>query len=519
MTEAELDQLLEHLRAGRAMPALLALRLATGATLLQGKVALDALQAACARSGTEPLVRAVLAQARGPDAAAAEAALAGQLGTEPASAIATLFRMERPRPALAPVEQKRLSEELLDACDAGDRTAVCRLLEAGAPIDGYAGLPALPLERAVERGDRAVVELLLEHGAHPELEAVDRPSPLLRALARGDLDLAQLLLDRGALGPVHPARAAEPTAVRTHIGGPLDSTPLLRALARRDPGLAQWLRARDVSDAVDPPLEAAQAAMRALVGGPVDAAPLLREMLRRGAQPGALDLRLAIDRGHAQMIDVLLEAGVPLDGVREGLSPLASACTVGPAALVERLLERGALLNAVPYDMASALHCAATSDRDAREKVRALVTRGADTSRRNRAGQTAAEAARALGRTELADELEQLALQAGPAWMRAARARGLGLIWLVRGKAEGFAFNPHDLERPILFGGDYDGAWPLTALEAFHALPHVVEDTPMLAPVRPFLPFVEKLARGEDFTLAEVEAACGPLAPSRNRGH
>ena len=105
---------------------------------------------------------------------------------------------------------------------------------------------------------------------------------------------------------------------------------------------------------------------------------------------------------------------------------------------------------------------------------------------------------------ELAKLIETLAPRCGPRWMRDARERGIErcIFWLT--KAYGLGFEPHDIEQPILWEGDYRGfGWPLTAAQALVAWqrdiaphPHVRDAT------RWFVPFMEKLASGEDFGFA-----------------
>lgn len=78
--------------------------------------------------------------------------------------------------------------------------------------------------------------------------------------------------------------------------------------------------------------------------------PTVRLLLEAGADPTALSrqgewsaLHTAAGMGHLEVIDLLLEAGVPVDlPNRDGRTPLESARMSGNDAAIEHLLEKGA---------------------------------------------------------------------------------------------------------------------------------------------------------------------------------
>ncbi len=108
-----------------------------------------------------------------------------------------------------------------------------------------------------------------------------------------------------------------------------------------------------------------------------------------------------------------------------------------------------------------------------------------------------------------------LAPQCGPRHMQQTRARGINRYVFFLTRAHGVGFDPNDLERPILWEGDYVGfGWPFSAAEALQLWQRDIAPHPEArAATAWFVPFMEKLAAGEDFDLDEMER----LAPRLQR--
>lgn len=160
------------------------------------------------------------------------------------------------------------------------------LLDAGAPADGDAADPETPLMTAASYGDPDVARVLIEAGANLDATAsatdgaVRGGTALRHAAVFGMADVVEVLLAAGASDLVHAAAAG-------------DITGMLRA------------------DTPEPDRVAA--------------------------------LRIAAERGRLSVIDQLLAASTPVDGVdRDGSTALHEAALCGRADSVRHLLARGA---------------------------------------------------------------------------------------------------------------------------------------------------------------------------------
>lgn len=90
-------------------------------------------------------------------------------------------------------------------------------------------------------------------------------------------------------------------------------------------------------------------------------------------------------------------------------------------------------------------------------------------------------------------------------WQREAIEKGINFIVLYYDKADGLIFCPTNLEHPFRLGGDYNGCLPTTAggaLSYFKFNPR--PGSALVDRVEWFLPFLEMMVRGEDFSLEDL---------------
>ena len=118
---------------------------------------------------------------------------------------------------------------------------------------------------------------------------------------------------------------------------------------------------------------------------------------------GETPLMMAALRGHLQWCRRMLDLGAKLE--RQGWTPLHYAATGPEYRVVELLLNRGAVIDALAPDRSTPLMMAANYGSEA--SVGLLLSRGAAIGARNARGQRAADLARGAGRDALADRLER----------------------------------------------------------------------------------------------------------------
>lgn len=266
------------------------------------------------------------------------------------------------------------------AVDAGRQEMVKLLLELGARPDAPDRLGRTPLYRAAEMGqtevvgwllDRGassrtpdhtsqtplhvaclynrpqVVDLLLKNGADPNaIERITQRRPVHEACSYGATRCLELLMKAGARldvidaygnSPLHPAALdGAQMCVETLVKAGLDvnlanhsqETPLMLAISRDHHQLADYLAERSLL--TRPVLEtAAQAGYLSI--------------LRRIVDPPAPLLPLAAGWGRLEVVEYLLQQGVPVDAAgQNGQSAYLAAAGSGRRNLMEYLLQQGA---------------------------------------------------------------------------------------------------------------------------------------------------------------------------------
>lgn len=187
--------------------------------------------------------------------------------------------------------------------------------------------------------------------------------------------------------------------------------------------------------------------------------------------------------------------------------PLADACRHGLAELTGALIDAGARINRRFANELAPIHLAVQSP-NAGSTSEVLVQASCDITVRTPGGQRVWD----IGVDDATNDLlkESVGIR-GPQWFREAQQRGVDHYQFVR---EGmmFGFNPNDVQTPILTGDESEGfGWPNTAQQAMA----LVADNRMLREqVDWFVPFLERLAAGVDFSLDDLGARVPQMRPA-----
>lgn len=231
------------------------------------------------------------------------------------------------------------------ACEEGNETVVQWLLPRIKDIDSVIDtgfrevLSALTgLHRASRAGHVGVVRLLVQRGANIEAEAGSRKTPLMLAASNGKDEVVRELLLLGA--ETLPKMVYEESALFQAIKN--DHKACIRAILESPPECDIWHNhgAQELDKACR-------------LGDPA----LIGMLLERGAKfkmqelgatlrdTGIDHLYRASRSNRADVVLVLLEAGVDVNGVSSGGTPLLAAAKAGYVDMVRLLIEHGARLN------------------------------------------------------------------------------------------------------------------------------------------------------------------------------
>ena len=321
---------------------------------------------------------------------------------------------------------------LMNACYGGHAEVVAFLIDQGADVDVLAPTAHRyrPLHRTVEfkktapktAGHAETLRLLLEHGADPMLRGSYYLVSAVTVAAMGCTEYLPALLER-VPGDVDLYTAC---AIADHerVASMLADSPAAAARADADSRDGSWL-----------PL---QYCARCKAGSDRDRLTTARLLLEHGADPAAaLDQACWADNGV--IVDLLLERGarlrdddtanhlacdgqfailesllrhdaIDMDGTRGtghhgGYNPLGCAVNMRSLQGVTWFLDHGCDPNRVMSARGeTALHVAVNSGAGV-PLARLLVERGVDVGRRDDAGQTALDLARAKNRTRLVEFL------------------------------------------------------------------------------------------------------------------
>ena len=228
------------------------------------------------------------------------------------------------------------------------------LIEHGASVDKVALDSWGAMHHAANMGGLAFVRLLLEHGADADLSYQGGPTPILIAGARGALPIVELLAEKGA-DLQYVAKSGE--------------TLMHAAAYSGEAELLQWAFANLPAALIDRPM--ANGVTPMMMAADRGHAQAMAELIEAGAKPDARAvvtagfgsesaIHMAAAKGHAEAITVLLKHGVsPDEPTGAGVTPLMMASALGESAAVKVLLDHAARVDRVDRYQMTALHYAA----------------------------------------------------------------------------------------------------------------------------------------------------------------
>ena len=440
------------------------------------------------------------------------------------------------------------SQALLEAIKRDDQEAVVAAAFEDADACERNGQPWSCLAEAFALGRRGCALRLME--AMPTLSTASKQC-VLRGVLEGPLDdpvLFTRLLDRGAelpLGQTVGVAIEHECAILRHprIVDAMFKREMLKASVIDNAGWSPFLRAIHAGDTATAKVfleHGAQINARIRTNDHPSALHLALEtddsvrvvtwLLKQGIDPETTDGRgrsaaqLAEENGQnelARLIRAHDPAAMPwglyetvgkvytrgIDG--EAWTPFLRAIQAGNTAAAQVFLDNNADINArIEWkDRRSALHIALAVSEDPERVVRWLLDRGIEVALVDEAGRTAAQLALQRGQSELAQLITMHGGAGGPLWHREAVERGIhGVICTFSEQAAGFSFDPRLVTHPFFIGGSHDGQRDQTAREALKELPWLNRTRGLYAPAMVWLPYIERMVRGEDVGLDELLA-------------
>src|SRR5688500_16283075 len=308
------------------------------------------------------------------------------------------------------IEQTQImTEQLIQAAEAGDISAIQNLLMEGADINGRDAQGRTAIMAATHRNQVEVVRLLIQAGADINIRDNRLDNPFLYAGAEGLLDILKLTIDAGA-----------DTKLTNRFGG----TALIPAAERGHVEIVQELLTRtdvDVNHVNDLGWTALLEAIILSDGGERHQ-QIVQMLVDHGANiniadnDGITPLEHARARGFREIEQILLTAAQARD------QGLILAAEQGDIEKVRQLLSQGASVHVQDERGITALIAAAY--RNDLPIVDALIAAGADVNLQDNTKQSAYLIATSDGYLELL----QRTLQAGADVHRTDSYNGTGLI-------------------------------------------------------------------------------------------
>lgn len=382
--------------------------------------------------------------------------------------VAELIDVEKSSALIDPVKADGTTP-LVTAAMMGHHDVVRLLLDEGADVEKAGMNGATPLMIAASMGHLEVMRLLLEAGANADAAHKFAESTALHFAAEmGQIEACRLLCQSGANPQAKKIQGGTPLHVaadsnQSNIAEVLvkvckadtealllgDTTPLYLAAQKGFTAVVRVLLvAGTAANFVMPSTPMGSAAATAANGHklPEDhdsdedrMAAYFRGMHQKGSDPsapgfevgnGATALHAAVENGHIETVQMLLDHGVGQSGSMEGATPLILAAMYNQHAIAKVLIKEGAGLNDVVPDTGnSALYHAVGSGYN--RFVDVLIQAGVDLDVRNKAGVTALVYACSIGRVNLIEKLLDAGANAtastddGTTCVHAAAERGI----------------------------------------------------------------------------------------------
>ena len=271
---------------------------------------------------------------------------------------------------------------LMMAAESGGEHSVRVLLQHGAYIDSQDYHLRSALHCAIMRGRSGVANVLLMAGANPNMRDSVGMTPLMRAITSNQHECTSIILEfesvdmnaRAVVGAQTALHMAVTRGAVSSVKRLIDASAL-NALAKRE--------SLDI-DAVD---VSGQTAL--MMAHSVEIVDLL---LGAGANVHSRDpngrdaLSLAAERGHAEIVQSLLEGGANASLLDAGYkwSAIFFCCKHGHAAVIESLKPTESEVNVQDLGRCTPLFIAA--NRGHALAVKSLLARGADPTLQNRDG-------------------------------------------------------------------------------------------------------------------------------------
>ena len=318
------------------------------------------------------------------------------------------------------------------------------------------------LLQKVKSGDLGAVTAALAGGVSPDARDKDRKSALMWAAERGQMEMVRALLDAGAdphsfdsagdSALVHAAAAGHFAVVRELIGRGANPN------ARNANGETAAVAMLDHPNFT--PQSVHETIIRDMVAAGLD--------VNLADKKGLVPLIAAIQFGSIELVRALLEGGADPNASQLDVSALILAAWFGQGAIVEALLEAGAAHSRPNGEGITPLNMAVGAYRDelARDNelagwagadlesrlraVRALLAAGADSNRRDPAGNTPVMAAAHMDRDQIIrslasagadldaiDDVRMELVQRGPIFESRERVERRGITALMFAAGQG----------------------------------------------------------------------------------
>jgi ankyrin repeat protein len=256
----------------------------------------------------------------------------------------------------------RSKAALHSAARSNDVDIISKLLEYEKDINAGDNRMATALYVASECGSLEAAEILIKHGADASRVDSENLSPLDRAAAEGHIEIVSLLLQHHRVTNAASLDQTEAAAEKSANPNATVNQPKENNCNALDIAAKEW-HAEVVRLLLDAGTEATTSALESAAGnGDLDVVQILIQKL--GSQATSLNDSIALHRaseiGHPEIVQILLDAGVPTDSKDEnGRTALHRAAGRGHTDIVEFLLRRSAEKNASDREGMMPCHLAA----------------------------------------------------------------------------------------------------------------------------------------------------------------